>query len=207
MPKIIGSSLAEHRERTRSALFAALSHLMRERGFDAISLADIAAEAGIGRTAVYNHFPDKESLLLAFIEHETAAYVRALEESLVSVEDPVQQLRVYVREQLKLERSYHFAPGPDLREVVSHDAAAHLREHVGAVEGVLRGILSRAIEQGDIPDQNLDAVVQLVHACLSGRRLPRAEAERERFLDATELFVLRAVGARTAQSVRAADVA
>lgn len=207
MPKILGSSLAEHRERTRSALFAALSRLMRERGFDAISLADIAATAGIGRTAVYNHFPDKESVLLAFIEHETSAYVRALELSLAEVEDPVEQLRVYVRQQLQLERSYHFAPGPDLREVVSHEAAAHLRGHVGMVEDLLRQILARAIATGDIPEQHLDAVVHLVHACLSGRSVPRGEPERGQFIAATELFVLRAVGARTAWSARAAEVA
>lgn len=195
MPKIIGSSLAEHRERTRSALFASLSRLMRERGFDAISLADIAGDAGIGRTAVYNHFPDKESMLLAFIEHETSVYVDALTQALAEVDEPVEQLRVYVREQLRLERSYHLAPGPDLREVVSHDAAHRLRSHVGQVETVLRDILARAIAAGDVPHQHLDAVVQLVHACLSGRRVPREEPARSDFIDATELFVLRAVGA------------
>ena len=63
MPKIIGGSLAEHRQQTRLRLFAALSALMADRGFDAITLAEIAQRAGIGRTAVYNHFPDKESLL------------------------------------------------------------------------------------------------------------------------------------------------
>lgn len=195
MPKIIGGSLAEHRERTRAALFGALSGLMRERGFDAISLADIAAAAGIGRTAVYNHFPDKESLLLAFIEHETSAYVRSLDESLANVEEPVERLRVYVRQQLSLAPSYHFAPGPDLREVVSHEAVRDLRSHVRQVESLLRQILTEAIDAGDIPDQDLDTVVPLVHACLSGRRGPQEEPGRSAFVDATEEFVLRAVGA------------
>ncbi|WP_418605157.1 TetR family transcriptional regulator [Georgenia sp. SUBG003] len=151
MPKIIGGSLAEHRERTRTALFEALSALMGERGFDAISLADIASRAGIGRTAVYNHFPDKESLLLAFIEHETSTYVRSLEESLAEVEEPVEQLRVYVRQQLELAPTYHFAPGPDLREVVSREAVQDLRSHVRQVEALLREILTRAIDAGAIP--------------------------------------------------------
>ena len=68
MPKIIGGSLHEHREQTRQRLFTALSTLMSERGFDAISFADIAAAAGVGRTAVYNHFSDKEALLMGFIK-------------------------------------------------------------------------------------------------------------------------------------------
>jgi AcrR family transcriptional regulator len=195
MPKIIGGSLAEHRERTRAALFGALSELMRERGFDALSLADIAARAGVGRTAVYNHFPDKESLLLGFIEHETSSYVRSLEASLAEVAEPVEQLRVYVRQQLALAPSYHFAPGPDLREVVSREAVRDLRAHVRQVESLLRDILNAAIAAGDIPEQDLDAVVPLVHACLSGRRGPQEEPGRSAFIAATEEFVLRAVGA------------
>jgi AcrR family transcriptional regulator len=198
MPKIIGGSLAEHRERTRAALFGALSELMTERGFDAISLADIAARAGVGRTAVYNHFPDKESLLLAFIEHETETYARSLEESLSDVAGPVEQLRVYVRQQLALAPSYHFAPGPDLREVISREAVRELRAHVRQVEVLLRDILNRAIDAGDIPAQDLDAVVPLVHACLSGRRGPQEEPGRSAFIAATEEFVLRAVGATVA---------
>ncbi|MBN9374306.1 MAG: TetR family transcriptional regulator, partial [Cellulomonas sp.] len=58
MPKIIGGSLREHREQTRRRLFDALSALMADHGFDTITLADIATTAGVGRTAVYNHFED-----------------------------------------------------------------------------------------------------------------------------------------------------
>ncbi|MHB1064307.1 MAG: TetR/AcrR family transcriptional regulator [Georgenia sp.] len=207
MPKIIGKSLAEHRERTRTALFDALATLMRKRGFDAISLADIAAGAGIGRTAIYNHFPDKESLLLAYIENQTSEYVRRLEAAIAEVDAPVEQLRVYVREQIGLGPAYHVAPGPDLRAVVSREALAGLREHVGQVEQVLRTILADAIEAGDIPEQNVDAVVHLVHACLSGRSVPRGAPEREEFVASTELFVLRAVGVPDAAPVRAVEVA
>ena len=71
MPKIIGASLVEHREETRRLLFAALATLMEERGFDSISLADVARAAGIGRTSVYNHVRDKESLLIEFVTYET----------------------------------------------------------------------------------------------------------------------------------------
>ena len=42
MPKIMGSSLAEHRERTRTALFDALAELMAKHSFDKITLSDVA---------------------------------------------------------------------------------------------------------------------------------------------------------------------
>ncbi|WP_022917847.1 TetR/AcrR family transcriptional regulator [Ruania albidiflava] len=206
MPKIIGSTLAEHRERVRTKLFTALSELMAETGFDAVSMADIAARAGVGRTSVYNHFPDKEAVLLGFIEHETRQYVQALAESLEHVHDPEEQLRVYVREQINLKSVYHLAPGPDLRSVVSSGTQARLREHVTQVTALLTEILEHGIATGRLPDQDVEAVVPLINACLSGRIHPEAGPERERAVEATEAFVLRAVGLRPAPTTPTAEI-
>lgn len=195
MPKIIGGSLHEHREQTRRRLFDALATLMAERGFDAISLADIAGTAGVGRTAVYNHFSDKEDLLLGFITHETEQYLRRLEESLAGVTDPVEQLHTYIRQQAGLTPVFHLAPGPDLRQVLSRDARSRLREHAATVEEVLRRIITAGITVRELPPQDVQVTVGLVNACLSGRRASDDPEERERTLAATESFVLRAVGA------------
>jgi len=201
MPKIIGASLHEHREQTRRRLFEALSTLMNERGFDAITLADIAAAAGVGRTAVYNHFPDKEALLLGFITHETEQYAAGLQASLDDIVDPVDQLRAYVRAQASLTRVYHVAPGPELRSVLSRGAQQRVREHVLVVEQILRRILAAGIASGAFPEQDLATTVPLVNACLTGRGLPDGGPEREHAIAQTEAFVLRAVGARAAVPV------
>ena len=55
MPKIIGGSLHEHREQTRQKLFAALSALMADQGFDAITLAEIASELYLSVHTVKSH--------------------------------------------------------------------------------------------------------------------------------------------------------
>lgn len=198
MPKIIGGSLHEHREQTRTRLFAALSTLMAEQGFDAITLAEIAAAAGVGRTAVYNHFPDKEALLLGFITHETEQYAASLQRSLDDIDEPVEQLRTYVRQQANLTRVYHVAPGPELRSVLSRSTQQRVREHVVVVEQILRSILAAGIASGAFPEQDLDVTVPLVNACLSGRGVPASGPERERAIAQTEAFVLRAVGAEPA---------
>ena len=197
MPKIMGATIAEHREVTRARLFDALSTLMSARGFDAISLADIAAEAGIGRTAVYNHFADKEALLIAFIDHETNEYLSLLEVALGATSDPLERLRLYIRRQFQLRTFYHFAPGPALTQVVSPGTVEKLRVHVALVETHLHAILSDAIASGAIPDQDIRTVSKLVHACVTGRAAPDGEPERTRFIETTELFILRALGART----------
>jgi AcrR family transcriptional regulator len=199
MPKIIGGSLREHREQTRRRLFDALSALMAERGFDTITLADIATTAGVGRTAVYNPFADKEALLVSFIADETDRYAAALQRRLDEVDDPVEKLRHYVRAQVRLEHDHQF-PGADLRAMVSRQTQARLRDHVQGFESVLRGVLQRGIATGVFPDQDLDTTVPLVNACLSAHNPGRSAVERERVVRQTEQFVLRAVGAVAAES-------
>ncbi|PJI93727.1 TetR/AcrR family transcriptional regulator [Luteimicrobium subarcticum] len=197
MPKIIGGSLHEHRAQTRQKLFAALSTLMTDRGFDTITLAEIASAAGVGRTAVYNHFPDKEAMLLGFITHETTQYVATLERALQDIDDPVEQLRTYVRQQARLKRVFHLAPGPDLRTILSRPAQSRVREHAVVVENILRHILEEGIARGELPEQDVEVTVTLVNACLSGRVIPEEPGARGRAIDAAETFVLRAVGADT----------
>lgn len=198
MPKIIGGSLSEHRTRTRIKLFAALGTLMLERGFDAITLADIAAAAGVGRTAVYNHFPDKEALLLAYMKHETEEYIASLEEALEGIDDPVEQMRTYVRRQAQLKRVYRLSPGPDLRSVVSPATQLRLREHALLLSQVLRRILDAGMAAGVFARQPLDTTATLVNACLSTRPPQGDDAARAADIRATEDFVLRALGAEPA---------
>lgn len=195
MPKISGKNLSEHRERTREALFAALSSLMAAKGFDAISMSDLANESGIGRTAIYNHFSDKEELLLAYIEFEVNAYMDRTNSKLARIDSPLDKLRVYAREQMLAKRGYFFSPGAPLRDVVSKETAAALREHASLAGKLFRRILDECVEADVIPDQNLDVTVQLLQGALTGRRVPKDEPARSAFLDATDRFVLRSVGA------------
>src|SRR5581483_7460919 len=49
--------------RTRQMLSDALFALIEERGYDAITVQDIAEQANIGRATFYLHYHDKEELL------------------------------------------------------------------------------------------------------------------------------------------------
>lgn len=53
--------------RTRAALRDALASLLRDRGFDDITLNEIAEKAGLNRATVYKHYADKFALLDAWI--------------------------------------------------------------------------------------------------------------------------------------------
>lgn len=49
--------------RTRQALHQALIRLVLERGYDQVTVADIADAANVGRSTFYAHFTDKDDLL------------------------------------------------------------------------------------------------------------------------------------------------
>lgn len=196
MPKILGGSLDEHRRQTRARLFLALQDLMAERGFDAITLADIAAHAGIGRTAIYNHFADKEELLVEFIWASTEEFVAILNRALEGVDDPVERLRTYIRHDARLSRDHHVPPASDMRTVLSPETLVRMREHAVLAESVMRAILEDGMATGQFAPQPIDVTVRLINACLSSRAVPQHEPARTAALASVEEFVLRAVGVR-----------
>ena len=82
MPRIRAASIEEHKIRTRSDILEAAAALFRAEGYSATNLADIAAFVGIGRTTLYEYFPDKESILVDLVEDRLPAVVEGMLEDL-----------------------------------------------------------------------------------------------------------------------------
>ena len=209
MPKIIGESLASHRELTRARLFEALGSLMGEQSFESITMSQIAERAGVGRTAVYNHFADKEVLLLAYMREVTSEFARVLTQRLEAEPDPLMRLRIYIRSHLQMIGRYHVKAGMGLRRQMSGQGASHLHDHAGLVGEVLIGILDEAMERGLIAEQNTLGAVHLIPATLQGQRLPKNPEHRESALALVETFILRGLGAseENVRQVTASSVA
>jgi AcrR family transcriptional regulator len=186
MPKIIGGSLEQHREQTRRRVFDALTALLAERSFDALSMADLAAQAGIGRTAIYNHFADKDAVVVAFAGAETDRYLDRLGRALAGATGPTEAMRTYVREHVSSSDEFHFGFGPELYGMLSRESIAEIREHVVAVESVLRGIIDDGVAAGEFMVEDVASTMALVHSSLATRRATPA---------AVEQYVLRALRA------------
>lgn len=54
----------ENKQRTRSALEEAAARLFEQQGFEATTVRDIAAAAGVGERTFFRYFPSKEDLVL-----------------------------------------------------------------------------------------------------------------------------------------------
>jgi AcrR family transcriptional regulator len=70
------------RERTADHLAATAMRLFEARGYDAVTMEQIAAEADVAKATLYNHFPVKEALLAHQFRHEIAAGMAVLSGSL-----------------------------------------------------------------------------------------------------------------------------
>jgi AcrR family transcriptional regulator len=61
--------------RTREAIRQSLIDLMQEKGYDAVTVADIIERADIGRSTFYTHFTEKREVLYSSLE-ELATFLR-----------------------------------------------------------------------------------------------------------------------------------
>jgi len=67
-------------QRTRLALRSALLELIKEKGFEAISVEEITERANLGRATFYLHYKDKEDLLLEEFREMARNRVQVLSE-------------------------------------------------------------------------------------------------------------------------------
>lgn len=200
MPRITAATNAAQRENTKRAILDSFGRLLYEHGLPGLTMTHVAKNAGIGRTAVYNYFADMGELLIAYALDETERFLTELREALAGIENPIDQLAIYVRLQIEDLSRRHMPPGPAMRSVLSPEAFAKLGAHVRELQMVLAGILSSAIERGYLPENDIQELAQLVHGSLSStadRTEDAASNEaRERHIEHTIRFIQLGLGAR-----------
>lgn len=77
----------------RQRLLAATTDLLGERRFDAISVADIIAAAGVSRASFYFYFANKQAVLAELVRAAVAAGQQVAQPWISSSNDPVAALR------------------------------------------------------------------------------------------------------------------
>ncbi len=79
MPGAPTEGLRERKKRAaRQAIATTARRLFAERGFDAVTVADVAAAAQVSEKTVFNYFPTKEDLAFAGREEGIAQFVAAI---------------------------------------------------------------------------------------------------------------------------------
>ena len=118
MPRISAASNAAQRENTKRAILDSFGRLLYTRGLPGLTMTDVARNAEIGRTAVYNYFADMGELLVAYAMNETDKFLKNLEEGLEGITNPIDKLAVYIRLEIERLSVHHMPPGPAMLSLI-----------------------------------------------------------------------------------------
>ncbi|HJE58609.1 MAG TPA: TetR/AcrR family transcriptional regulator [Nocardiopsis listeri] len=199
MPKITAPTIAAHRARTRESIMDAVDELIRSQGIDRVSMTDVANAAGITRTALYNYFPDKPALLLAFTEQVSAAFMERYKRELPSGVSAARRLSAFVRLQLEGIVAHPHPPAAELGASLGPDAYQALAAHVAPMQRLLTEILEEGTAAGEFDRLPCERVASLTLSMVGSRRLPLVSGEvgLEETHALVTRFVLRALGVAT----------
>ena len=84
------------------AIVQAVNRLLAEKGFDLMTVDQVAAEVGIAKASLYKHFPSKEDLAAAAMVR-VLSRAQAFLQTLPTHARPIEQLKALVRWMMRLQ--------------------------------------------------------------------------------------------------------
>ena len=132
---------------TRDAVFQAAATLFSAKGFDGVSMDDIAARAGVNKAMIYYHFADK----LALYRSVVADMLMAVAESIAAIAEssmtPSEKLDRFVEHFVRLADARPWFPTLMMREIA--EGAPHLDlDTLGHIRSVFLGF-GRILKEGE----------------------------------------------------------
>lgn len=155
----------ERAVRTRRAILEAAAVVFDERGYDAATIAEILAHAGVTKGALYFHFSSKLELAQGVLDEQFGrCLVPPRASKLQELVDVAMVLAYRMKHEPMLSAGARLSLGPDTLEMRG-----------GAVPGwieILRRLLKAAKEQGELlPHVDPAETAWILSACWSGVQL------------------------------------
>jgi AcrR family transcriptional regulator len=173
---------------TRESLIDAAKELLWERGYDAMSPADVLRVSGVGQGSLYHHFTGKADLAATAVQ-EVATEMELETEAILQTDKPaVERLRDYLmksRAALLGCRLGRLAYDPQIVQL--DPLRAPVASYFASVERMLTTVLLEAQQEGSIePDLHAaDLATSLVAVVQGGYVLARANQDPARLDRAT----------------------
>lgn len=101
MPRISAPTLAEHRDRRRSALLGAARAILQQEGITGLTFPAVARRAGLARTSLYEYFDSRAELVAAVVSEDFPVFVEGLKAAVAAAPSDRSKLEVYVTHQLQ----------------------------------------------------------------------------------------------------------
>jgi AcrR family transcriptional regulator len=158
------------RGRRIQEILATAAALFGERGYDAVSVEDVADRLDVTKGSLYYYFPSKDELVTAAIETLGNEWTTRLENLPAAQEgSPAVRLRALIREHVGIAvREYPAA----LRLFLAPQQwpaaqQARIKELRRRHDSVFRSVIEEGVRAGDFTVTGVDPVLQCMHAAMS----------------------------------------
>ena len=191
--------LADPHMRTR--ILDAADRLLARHGFRRMTIAGVAAEAGVGKGSVYLHFESKEDVALSCIDRMAAGVVEQLDTLASGKGDAPARLREMLRARVLVRFDYarRHAPSIDeklavMRQAMLERRATHFEEEAASLARVLAegrrdGTLGGPLEPAAAASALVLATNALLPYSLSVRELGKRDALASRLDDLIDVLL------------------
>ncbi len=138
-------STKKHVDKREKILYAAV-RVFAKYGFYNSTVSQIAREAGVADGTIYIYFKSKDDILIQVFEEAMSVILSTLEEKFKGVTDPVEKLKIYIKNHFELATNY-----PDLAEVIQvelRQSAKFMKEYKNEPFRKYLSIIKEIIEEG-----------------------------------------------------------
>jgi TetR/AcrR family transcriptional regulator, repressor of the ameABC operon len=152
-------------EAGREQLLEVVEHMVRKRGAVSLTLADLAAEAGMSAANIYRFFANKEALFEAVAERWFAPKIRIMEEVVASDLPAREKLFQFFARRLRLMMA-NYNEDPALFAsymALGHEHEEIIRGYVDLGDHYLAMIVADAMDEGFFNGLTIDRTVSLIN--------------------------------------------
>jgi AcrR family transcriptional regulator len=176
VPRLWSQTIEAHRREVREAILDATAALVAAGGLNAVTMSQIAGQAGVARATLYKYFPDVGAVLLAWHERHLDGHLRQLVEMRDQAGDAWQRLGAVLETFAVIShqsRGHHDAEVTALLHQPErvHRARQHLHD-------LVRDVLIEAVASGHVRDDTApdELATYCLHALGAAGRLPSEAA-------------------------------
>ncbi|WP_274424795.1 TetR/AcrR family transcriptional regulator [Chelativorans sp. YIM 93263] len=186
--------------KTKAAILEAALELIAHRGFEAMSMRQLADKVGVQAAAMYRYFPTKEDLLDTLMRAHMEALIASWEDARPAGDDPASHLAAFVDNHIRFHVARRLSTHVNNMELrsLSPERLTHILRLRTAYEKELRQILRTGAEAGRfrVEDTAITtmAIIQMITGVIVWFR-PDERLSVEQVAKTYHTMTLRLVGA------------
>ncbi|MDR0477293.1 MAG: TetR/AcrR family transcriptional regulator [Desulfobulbaceae bacterium] len=158
----------------KQKIVRAMRSLLEERAFETITIAEIAAEAGVTEGLLYKYFRDKRDLLHHVLKEHYEMFITQIERDLQGIDGALNKLRKIIWASIERYANHKVFARIIILETRNSakyfetEAYALVRQFVGIVDGAIKEGLAAGAIRADLPPTLIRNTIfgAIEHSCL-----------------------------------------